>query len=77
LQTGYFTGNPHRWQMTIETPHLLVNGDAEKLAGGAAALEELCEAWGLTPIHKAKGFSFFEAAEIEAAIKRKQKRNEL
>ena len=33
LRTGYFTGSPHRWRMTIETPHLLVNADAEKLAG--------------------------------------------
>lgn len=51
--------------------HLVEQTDAEAEAGGPSTLEELRRVWGLKTAHRAKGFLFFDVAEITAARSRK------
>lgn len=58
---------------TLHPPHLVEQAEAETVAGGPAVLEELRRDWGLKTAHRAKGYLFFDVAEIEAALARKDR----
>lgn len=54
-------------------PRLQERADVITAVGGPAIFEDLCRNYSLRPAHRAKGFRFYDLAEVEATCEQRQR----